>query len=177
MPLLRELLALIKHNKYIKYVLYIMLYTVLHFSFASFIAIENVSPDIFLIFVVWLSIKEGRLFGILSGFVIGLYLDFVSGDIMGINALTKTIIAFIAGKFHKKDAIKQIINEYKFIFVVLICSITHNLIYFLFSINISEQSFILYYLRYSLASTLYTTFISTFSYIFQLSRNRIRYYS
>jgi len=164
-------------NKYFKYFFITIIITIFHFSFVSFISTNGIVPDIFLIFVVWLAIKEDRLVGIIAGFVLGIYIDFISGDTMGINALTKTIVGFIAGGFHKKDSIKQIIDEYKFIFVVLLCSVAHNLIYFLFFINIEKQSFILFYLKFGLASAFYTTFISAFVYVFQLSTKRIKYYS
>ena len=164
-------------NKYVKYSFFTLILTIFHFSFVSFITIRGITPDIFLIFVVWLAIKENRLFGIIAGFCIGIYMDFISGDTMGINAFTKTIVGFLAGNFHKKDAIKQIINDYKFIFVVALCSLIHNLIYFLFFINTDKQDYILLYLRLGLASAFYTTFISSFLYIIQLSTKRIRYYS
>ena len=170
-------LKTITKNKYLKYSFFIVLITILHFSFVSFISVNGVVPDIFLVFVVWLAIKEDRLFGILAGFCMGIYMDFISGDIMGINGLTKTIAGFIAGGFHRKDGIKQIIDDYKFIFVVALCSVTHNLIYFLFFINIGQQSFILFYLRFGLASAFYTTFISAFVYIFQISTRKIKFYS
>jgi rod shape-determining protein MreD len=151
--------------------------TIFRFIFVNFISISGVTPDVFLIFVVWLAIKEDRLFGIVAGFILGLYLDFISGDVMGINAFTKTIAGFIAGGFHKKDTIKQIIDEYKFIFVVALCVIVHNIIYFLFLINVEDRNFVIFYLGFGLASAFYTTFISTFVYIFQLSTRRFRYYS
>lgn len=161
-------------NKYFKYTFLTILVTIFHFSLVSFISVKGITPDIFLILVVWLAIKENRLFGIVAGFVLGLYMDFISGDIIGINAFAKTIVGFIAGNFHKKHTIKQIVEDYKFIFVVALCVITHNLVYFLFFINVGEPHFILFYLRLSLASAFYTTFISSFVYIFQLSTKRIR---
>ena len=162
----------ITQNKYIRYLLLVMFITILHFFFVSFISIMDSTPDIFLVLVVWIAIKEGRLFGILAGFIIGLYFDFITGDIIGINALTKTITAFIASGYHKKDTTKQIVDEYKFIFVVAICTITHNLIYFLFFINISNQGFIMPYLKFSLIVTFYTTFVSAFVYVLQLFKKK-----
>ena len=170
-------LKIFLNNKYVKYSFLIIIFTIFHFGFASFISINGVIPDIFLIFVVWLGIKEDRLFGMIAGFFIGMYMDFVSGDVTGINALTKTVVGFIAGNFHKKDAIKQLTNDYRFIFIVSLCAVAHNLIYFLFFINTDKSDYILLYLRLGLASAFYTTFISAFVYIFQISTKRIKYYS
>jgi len=158
----------LNQNKYIKYGIITILLTIFNFSFISFITIFNVMPDIFLIFVAWIAIKEGRLFGIFAGFIIGLYLDFVSGDVMGINALSKTVVGFIAANFHKKDTTKQIVTEWQFIIVVFLCALAHNFIYFLFFVNIGNQGYILFYLRFGLSSAFYTAFISVFVYLFQL---------
>ncbi|MCL2038956.1 MAG: rod shape-determining protein MreD [Bacteroidetes bacterium] len=173
---LRNINKKLTQNKYIKYSIILILISILNFSFINFFSIFNVTPDIFLIFVVWAAIKEGRLFGILAGFVIGLYLDFISGDIMGTNALTKTISGFIAAGFHKKDATRQIVNEWKFVFVVFICAVVHNLIYSLFFIEISRHNYMLSYLRFGFASSFYTAFLSIFVYLYQL-RPKSKYYS
>jgi rod shape-determining protein MreD len=173
---LRNINKKITQNKYIKYAIITMLVFVSNFSFINFILIFNIIPDIFLILIVWLAIKEGRLFGIFAGFIIGLSLDFVSGDIMGINALTKTITGFIAANFHKEETVNQIVTDWKFIFVVFICALAHNLIYYLFFIEIEKHNYILHYLKFGITSAFYTAFISVFVYLFQL-RPKYKYYS
>jgi hypothetical protein len=103
-------------------------------------------------------------------------LDVISANVIGTNAFAKTIATFIASGFYKENMIIQASQNYKFVLIVLLSALVHNLIYFFFFIKVSEQNFILFYLRYGLASTGYTTFFSTFVVLFQISSNKIKFY-
>ena len=55
-------------------------------------------PDIVLLYVAWLGIREGRRVGALGGFGCGLLMDFVHGT-WGLNMLVKTLVGFLVGLF------------------------------------------------------------------------------
>lgn len=55
-------------------------------------------PDLVLLIVVWVSLMNGGSAGATTGFISGLILDFLSAAPVGLNALTKTITGFIAGR-------------------------------------------------------------------------------
>lgn len=59
-----------------------------------------VVPDLLLLFTIYISIQKGCLQGETVGFFSGLILDFVSAAPLGLNALLRTIIGFLAGLFH-----------------------------------------------------------------------------
>lgn len=153
----------------------LLLITLFNIVFLDFIEIKQITPDFCIILVVWITLKDGRFTGLIAGFLIGLYLDIISADVIGTNAFAKTLCAFAASYFYKESATKQITKKYSFILITLFAALVHNLIYCFYYIRTSEHDFILYYVRYSLASTLYTTFFSSFVLLFQITRNRIKY--
>ena len=59
------------------------------------------SPDFLLIVLLYVAVQNGRLFGVISGFISGLLLDFFTGCPFGLNCLLRTIIGYIAGLFNK----------------------------------------------------------------------------
>ena len=58
-------------------------------------------PDISLICVLYFSLQNGKLLGESTGFVSGLFLDFMSAGPFGLNCLFRTIIGFTGGLFNK----------------------------------------------------------------------------
>ncbi|MBP3773347.1 MAG: rod shape-determining protein MreD [Treponema sp.] len=58
-------------------------------------------PDFLLIFTLYVSVHNGRLFGVSAGFVSGLFLDSLSMSPLGLHCLLRTIIGYISGIFNK----------------------------------------------------------------------------
>lgn len=162
------------NKTYLLYFLWIIVITVFHIIFLDLFAIMDVTPDLFIIIVVWITLKEGRLAGILAGFVIGLYLDIISADVVGTNAFSKTIAAFIVSYFYKENKINFITKGYQFILISFLATLIHNIVYFFFYIKTSEQDFLVFYLKYGLATTAYTTVFAILVVLFQMPSNRIK---
>ncbi len=148
--------------------------TVFHLTFLRYISLGNIAPDLLVILCVWISLTEGRLAGIIAGFLIGLFYDIVSQDIIGTNALVKTIVAFIAGFFYIEEKTDQIIKSHRFLLIVLSASLVHNLIYYLFHIDLSSDFLYQYFLVYGIASSLYTTFYGLFAMLLKIPGKRFK---
>lgn len=58
-------------------------------------------PDLVLICVLYFSIENGKLMGESTGFISGVFLDFLSACPFGLNCLLRTILGFIGGIFNK----------------------------------------------------------------------------
>jgi rod shape-determining protein MreD len=56
-------------------------------------------PDIMLIAVMFLALRNGALAGETAGFFSGLLLDFASGAPLGLNCLVRTITGYVCGLF------------------------------------------------------------------------------
>ncbi len=128
---------------------------------AGFIAVENVVPDVIVIFIVVLALLEGQFTAIIAGFTMGLLFDFVSSDVPGSNALAKLVVGFIAGFFYDEGLpLSGSIGTFRFLGIVALTIFIHNVIYFFFYVQPADLSFTSIFLRGGLAGTLYTTVIA-----------------
>ncbi|MBQ0039809.1 MAG: rod shape-determining protein MreD [Treponema sp.] len=58
-------------------------------------------PDLSLLCILFISLNNGKTLGETSGFVNGLFLDFLSACPFGFNCLFRTIIGYVGGNFCK----------------------------------------------------------------------------
>ena len=157
-------------NRYIYYSIAALLLIVIHMTILDFIAIGNITPDLLIILIVIISLNEGQFRAVFAGFFIGLLFDLLTMDVIGTNALTKTVVAFVAGYFYREGEAKKIIGSYKFLIIVLITALIHNAIYYVFYLKLSEASYLVFFLKYGVAAAMYTTIIAIFPMLFRISR-------
>ncbi len=146
----------------VAYTVAAMLLSVAHVVFLRFVAVGSVTPDLLLVLVVWIALVEGQFTGTIAGFACGLLFDVVSADVIGTNALAKTIAGFIAGYFYRPGFGITAIGSYRFLIVVSAAGLVHNLLYFAFYVRPMEVSFVEFVLTYGIATTLYTTVVAAF---------------
>ncbi len=159
--------------KYIYYAVVCLLASVVQVNYLNVIAIEGMTPDLLLILVVYIAVREGQFPGIFAGFAIGLIFDILSMDLIGTNALAKTCAAFTAGFFYRENQWLRYIATYRFLVIVFISSIVHNFIYFFFYLQVSNMSFMGFGLKYGIAVSFYTTVIAIFVMLLSIPRRRI----
>lgn len=75
---------------------------ILQSTLVPHIKLFGVQPDLILLVLFLLSTKAGVMPGVYIGFLLGLGQDLFSPEILGQNALAKTIVGFIAGLFNEK---------------------------------------------------------------------------
>jgi rod shape-determining protein MreD len=66
-------------------------------TLAGFVFRGGAAIDLVLIVVVYVAIKSGPVTGVLAGTVAGIIQDSLSGGILGIGGLAKTVIGFLSG--------------------------------------------------------------------------------
>ncbi len=158
--------------KFIYYIIIGLLTSIIQVNYLDVIAIEGITPDLLLILVIYIAIREGRLVGIFAGFAAGLIFDFLSMDLIGTNALAKTTVGFVAGFYYVENKWKRYIASFRFLAIVFLSSLIHNFIYFFFYLQVSEMSFFNFGLKYGLAISAYTTVISVFVFLLSIPRKR-----
>src|SRR5688500_1969285 len=100
------------------------------------VAVENVTPDLLVIFVAFIALRDGQFIGLIAGFVVGLLFDIISSDIMGTNALAKMIAAFVAGYFYDEQlTLQEAVGSFRFLGVIALASVVHNVIYYFFYVQ------------------------------------------
>lgn len=160
--------------RYIAYAIIAMLLSLAHLVYNSFISVGGITPDLLLIMCVWISLREGQFVGLFAGFGFGLLFDLITYDVVGTNALAKTVVAFVAGMFYKENLADTIIRSYKFLLIVLLCSFIHNIIYFFFYLKSSEASFLSFFVKYGVASSFYTTVFAVIVLLARFPSRRIK---
>lgn len=127
----------------------------------GYIAIENVTPDLLVIFIVYIAVREGQFAGVLFGFGLGLLFDLISSDIVGTNALSKLLAGFVAGYFYNQQlSLAESVGSFKFLGIMALAALVHNAVYYFFYIQPTDLSFTGFFLRSGVAATLYTTVIA-----------------
>ncbi len=147
--------------KHVRLILFTLLLVTFQTTIVSFTSIANIIPDIMLIWIVYIAVTQGQIPATVYGFAIGLLLDLISGQFLGLSALSKTIAGFLAGYFFHENKIEINLANYQFLLFVGIASLAHNLIYFIIFTLGSEVGLITAIFRFGIFSSLYTTFVAT----------------
>lgn len=145
---------------HLKYIFISLIIILLQSTVVLYFSISNIVPDLLLIWIIFIAIKWGQIPGTIYGFGIGLIFDLVSGGFIGLSSLSKAISGFITGYFYNENRIEIVLGSYRFLMIVLLISIIHNLIYFLIFIQGSEISPFYALIRIGSTTALYTTTIS-----------------
>jgi len=85
-----------------KWVIWFLVCIVLQSTLVPHISILTIKPDLLLLILFMMSTKAGPMTGLYVGFFLGLGQDLFSPEILGQNALAKTIVGFFAGLFNER---------------------------------------------------------------------------
>jgi len=135
-----------------------LLMLLIHSTLVPFLAIRDVIPDILLIWIVILAVREGQITATIAGFALGLAQDLVGAGagMIGLAALSKTVAGFVAGYFYNENKIQQTLGGYTFIVAVGIAALLQNVIYFIVYLQGSSLGLGSIMLEYGIPATLYT---------------------
>ncbi len=126
-------------------ILTILIIYYLQANFFTWFNIAKVMPNVFIILVLFIGLFSTRTMGTCYGIGIGLLLDFLLGNRIGVNAATLGILGFLAGEFDKnfsKDS-RMTIMLMVLCSTVLVESANYFINYILLSTNIEIISFII----------------------------------
>lgn len=130
-------------------------------TIVCFTSIANIVPDVLMIWIVFIAITRGQIPATVFGFGIGLVMDMVSGQFLGLSALSKTVAGFLAGYFYNENKIDINLGNYQFLVIVAAASFVHNSIYFIIFTRGSDVGLFTAVFQFGIFSTLYTIVIAT----------------
>lgn len=121
--------------------LFLFAATIIESSILSNISFLLVVPDLVLICCIYFSLLNGKLYGEVSGFISGLFLDFITGVPFGFNCVFRTIIGYITGLFSNTIIISGLVIPMA---SVGIATLTKKLLIFLISLFFPKLSLNIY---------------------------------
>ncbi|MEI7906085.1 MAG: rod shape-determining protein MreD [Bacteroidota bacterium] len=160
--------------KHVRLILITLILVTLQTTIVSFTSIANIIPDVMLIWIVYIAITQGQIPATVYGFAIGLLLDLIGGQFLGLSALSKTVAGFLAGYFYHENKIDINLANYQFLIFVGASSVLHNLIYFIIFTRGSDVGLLTAVFRFGLLSALYTTFVATIPMFISARRPSLR---
>jgi rod shape-determining protein MreD len=81
------------------------------------LAVLGVIPDLALVALIYVSIRNGSMEGQLSGFLSGFSFDFISSAPLGFNILIRTLIGYLYGLIKGKLFIDAVIGPFLMAFI------------------------------------------------------------
>ena len=129
-------------------------------TFIPYLSIAGYLPDIFLPWLIFVALRRGQIESTVSGFAVGLLQDIVATQFLGLAAFSKTLTGFIAGYFFHENQVEQNLGTYRYVLIVILGSVIHNLVYFLIFFQGTEGPVVLSTIQATAATTLYTAVIS-----------------
>ncbi len=134
----------------------LLMLCVLQLTFIKLIAIDTVTPDFVLIGVILVGLRRGREPAMIAGFVAGLFLDLIMGEVVGLSALSKTVAGFLTGFLYVEDRAELSLRSLTSVRRSVLVIVVHQTV-FLFSYyrDVSLPFFRLFALH-GIGGTLYT---------------------
>jgi len=140
--------------KYFKYTVVFLIVFFIDANLLDLISIKGITPNIILVFLIFLSLRETQMVSTLSGFGSGLFQDFFTMSLVGLSSLSYSISSFLASFFRKLKG-AHTISQLALIFFLI--TIIHDRIYqFIFLLGTNQQFFKSFF-RFTLPKAVYTT--------------------
>ena len=146
--------------KYITPIIIFFFVYLLQITVVPFIRLAGIIPDLILIILVYYSISRGQLYGTILGAVYGLLMDLISGNLLGLSMISKTIAGFSAGYFTGETKKDTNVSTYNFSLIVLLCSFIDTIIFSLFSSFDLQTNILSILFEQALLPSLYTAVVS-----------------
>ena len=131
--------------------------TIIEASILSNISFLLVVPDLVLICCIYFSLLNGKVYGEISGFISGLFLDFITGVPFGLNCVFRTLMGYLFGIFSETIIISGLVIPMA---SVAIGTVSKKLLIFIISLLFPKLSLNVYS-------------IISYQFLFELSANVI----
>ena len=129
--------------------------------FSSY-TIAGISPNLFVIYILFIGLFANRILGISFGIITGLFLDLLYGRTVGVSAVMLCIIAYL-GSYFDKNFSKE--NKLTIMFMVAGSTVIFELgAYFLNSIILDFDREFMYFTKIVIVEIIYNILLSIILY-------------
>ncbi len=151
--------------KFVTYATIFLIAYLIDANFIGLISIRGIRPDIILVFLIFVSLRETQISATLTGFVTGIVRDLLSFGLLGLSSLVNSIVCFLVSYFRQPKGGISVLQLAVIVFVIT--SIHDRLFQFIFLLGTNQQ-FFRSFLFFTLPKALYTTVIALIvHYLFQ----------
>ena len=140
-------------------ILLLLLTFALQTTWIDFLEIFSLKPDLILLVLTFIALREGPLVATYMGFGIGFVQDIYLPADLGLNTLAKSIVGFAVGYGRTRIVADNIQVQVALIFSATLC---HDLVYYLGTSAIGLIDLPYFWLRYGLGRAVYTALLGTF---------------
>jgi len=121
---------------------------------APLIEVQGARPDLLLVFVLFVTARNGRYAGLAAGFLAGLAQDIISLNFIGVMALTKSSVAFWIGFWFDKR--ERTVPPLAWLVLTAAAAAVQDIVAALFILQGIQVDFGGYLIRTILPATVYT---------------------
>jgi rod shape-determining protein MreD len=122
------------------------------------LSIGEISPDFALLLCCFLALYGGAVQGSILGFIIGLIQDLFNPALLGLNALTKSLMGFAFGHIGQKAIPESAIF---FAAIFFLAALAHDFVYLLLFTGLHLGRFFVILFTVALPSAVYTAVVGT----------------
>ena len=152
-----------------RYILLLGLAFVLQTTWLDFISISALKPDLILLIITIIALREGPILATLLGFSIGLLQDAYAPADFGLNTLLKCTAGFAVGHGRSRVVSDNLQVQVALVFFTVLL---HDLLYYAITNAISLIDVPYFWIRYGLGRAIYTGLLGAFAYILLPLRQR-----
>ena len=152
-----------------RYILLLGLAFVLQTTWLDFISVSALKPDLILLIITIIALREGPILATLLGFSIGLLQDAYAPADFGLNALLKCTAGFAVGHGRSRVVSDNLQVQVALVFFTVLL---HDLLYYAITNAISLIDVPYFWIRYGLGRAIYTGLLGAFAYILLPLRQR-----
>lgn len=143
------------------FIVFLIIYFLQANIFPNF-SIAGITPNLFIIYVLFIGLYANQTLGVIFGIIIGLFLDSVYGQSIGLSAVMLCVIGFL-GSYFDKNFSKD--NKLTILFMVIGATIIYELgLYSLKSIIYEFDFELWFFVRILLLEILYNSLLSIIFY-------------
>ena len=153
-----------------RYTLLLGLAFVLQATWLDFVSVSALKPDLILLIIIVIALREGPILATLLGFSIGLLQDTYAPADFGLNALLKCTAGFAVGHGRSRVVSDNIQVQVALVFFTVLL---HDLLYYAITDAISLVEVPYFWIRYGIGRAIYTGLLGALAYALLPLRQRL----
>ena len=143
---------------------------VLQATWLDFVSVSALKPDLILLIIIVIALREGPILARLLGFSIGLLQDTYAPADFGLNALLKCTAGFAVGHGRSRVVSDNIQVQVALVFFTVLL---HDLLYYAITDAISLVEVPYFWIRYGIGRVIYTGLLGALAYALLPLRQRL----